>query len=67
MTGNGKAMTALNNKLDRKSLEIMYHSFVLPTLEYASVIWDNCDSTLIDKVEKIHKKRHYMMILDGHH
>jgi len=31
--------------LDRKSLEIIYFSFIRPLLEYGDVIWDNCTNT----------------------
>ena len=34
-----KFMIPLKFKLDRKSLEIMYKACVLPTLEYANVVW----------------------------
>ena len=42
-------MKKLKFKLDRKSLEIIYFTFIRPVLEYADVIWDNC--TLNDKHE----------------
>jgi hypothetical protein len=32
----------LKFKVDRKSLEHMYFSYVRPILEYADVVWDNC-------------------------
>jgi hypothetical protein len=31
-------------KVDRKSLEHMYFSYVRPILEYADVVWDNCST-----------------------
>ena len=40
-------------KLNRKSLEIMYFSFIRPTLEYADVVWDNCTKTQEQDLEKI--------------
>ena len=46
-------LSALKYKLDRKSLEIMYLSFIRPKLEYASIIWDNCNITQSDKLEHI--------------
>ena len=36
-------------KLDRKSLEIIYTTFIRPLLEYGDVTWDNC--TLYEKQE----------------
>ena len=47
-------MRKLKFALDRKSLETIYTFFVLPILEYADIVWDNC--TLSDKAEldKIH-------------
>jgi hypothetical protein len=42
------AMISLKYKLDRYSLETMYKSFVLPTMEYASVVWGGSyDSDLL--------------------
>ena len=34
-------MRKLKYKLDRKSLEIIYTTFVRPIFEYGNVIWDN--------------------------
>ena len=35
-------MRRLKYKLDRKSLESIYISFIRPLLEYGDTIWDNC-------------------------
>ena len=35
-------MRKLKFQLDRRSLQIIYFSFIRPLLEYADVIWDNC-------------------------
>ena len=35
-------MRKLKFKLDRKSLQTIYFSFIRPLLEYANVVWDNC-------------------------
>lgn len=45
---------AFKFKLDRKSLERMYISFIRPILEYSGAIWDNCsneDSKLLEAVQ----------------
>ena len=42
-------MKKLKFKLDRKSLEIIYTTFVRLLLEYGDVIWDNC--TQYEKLE----------------
>ena len=34
-------MRRLKYEIDRKSLEIIYTTFIRPILEYADVIWDN--------------------------
>ena len=39
--------------LDRKSLEIIYTSFIRPILEYANVIWDNCSHQEKQELEMI--------------
>ena len=42
---------SLMYKLDRETLEIIYHSFIRPKLEYASQIWDDCNDREIQKLE----------------
>ncbi|XP_070179104.1 uncharacterized protein [Littorina saxatilis] len=41
-------------RLSRKSLEIMYKSFILPHFDYADVVWDNCTKIMADALEKLH-------------
>ena len=47
-------MLPLKMKVDRKSIEIMYVSFVLPCMEYASVVWGGLPDCDISRLEKIH-------------
>ena len=47
-------MIPLKFKLDRYSLEVMYNSFVLPTMEYANVVWGGTYDCDILKLERIH-------------
>ena len=42
-------MRRLKFRLNRKSLETIYFSFIRPLLEYTDVIWDNC--TYYEKLE----------------
>ena len=46
-------MRMLKFILDRKSLEIIYTSFIRPILEYVDAVRDNCTHYEIDAVEKI--------------
>ena len=46
-------MRKLKYQLDRKSLEIIYLSFVRPLLEYGDTIWDNCTLSEQDELNKI--------------
>jgi hypothetical protein len=46
-------MRKLKFTLDRKSLEMIYISFIRPILEYADVIWGNCSRGDKDDLEKI--------------
>ncbi|MCG8113681.1 MAG: reverse transcriptase domain-containing protein [Candidatus Thiodiazotropha taylori] len=46
-------MRKLKFKLDRKSLETIYISFIRPLLEYGDNIWDNCTQSEKDDLEKI--------------
>ena len=46
-------MRRLKYEIDRKSLEIIYTTFIRPILEYADVIWDNCGDYEKQELEKI--------------
>ena len=45
-------LKSLKYKIDRKSLEITYFSFIRPKLEYGSHIWDNCSKVNAELLEK---------------
>ncbi len=49
-------LSYLKYKLDRATLETMYFSFIRPTLEYASVVWMNCNKTESDLLESVQKR-----------
>ena len=40
-------------RLSRKSLEVMYKSFVIPHFDYADVIWDNCTQKESEHLENL--------------
>ena len=53
----GESVTCLRSfkyHLSRKALETMYRSFILPQLDYADVIWDNCSLKLGEELESLH-------------
>ena len=41
------------SKVDRKSLETIYFSYIRPILEYADIVWDNITKDMCEKLEKI--------------
>ena len=43
----------LKYRLDRKTLEIIYKSYIRPVLEYADVVWDNISNILVNELEKL--------------
>ena len=43
----------LKYKLDRRTLENIYFTFVRPRLEYASIIWDDCTEADKLKLENV--------------
>jgi hypothetical protein len=49
-------MTGLKHRLDRRSLEIMYMSFVRPLLEYADVLWDGCFERDAESLELVQRR-----------
>ena len=46
-------MRKLKFKLDSKSLEIIYTTFIRPLLEYGDIIWDNCSKYEKQELDKI--------------
>ena len=38
----------------RKESKTIYRSFILPQLDYADVIWDNCSLKLAEDLESLH-------------
>ena len=49
-------MRQLKNRLDRKSLQVIYFSFVRPISEYRDVVWNNVPQYLKDDLDKIQNK-----------
>ena len=56
-------MLPLKYKLDRRSLENMYKSFVRPMMEYGIVVWGGTYDTSLSKLEEINIKA--MRIITG--
>lgn len=46
-------LRTLKYRLDRKSLELMYLTFIRPILEYADIVWGNITADLANKIKKI--------------
>ena len=46
-------MRKLKFKLDRRSLQTIYFSFIRPVIEYADVVWDDCTLYEANDLEKI--------------
>ena len=46
-------MRKLKFKLDRRSLQTIYFSFIRPVIEYSDVVWDNCTLCEANELEKI--------------
>ena len=46
-------MRKLKFRLDRKSLETIYTTFIRPLLEYGDVLWDNCAQYEKEELDKI--------------
>ena len=46
-------MRKLKFKLDRKSSETIYLTFIRPLLEHGDVLWDNCTQYEKDELDKI--------------
>ncbi len=56
--------------VSQDTLELMYHSLVLPFFDYCSLVWNNCSQTLKDKVQRLQNRaarvstREIIMIFD---
>lgn len=59
----GDILFKLKYRLDRKTLQQIYVSFVRPKLEYASVIWDDC--TITDKMRLENVQLLFARIITG--
>ena len=46
-------MCKLNYSISRNALNKMYMSFLLPVVEYASVLWDGCSELDSQTLQKI--------------
>ena len=46
-------MRKLKFILDRRSLELIYTSFIRSVLEYADMVWEKCSQYAINALEKI--------------
>ena len=46
-------MKYLQFRLSRKSLEILYFSFIRPTLEYGAIVWDSCTANQSEQLENV--------------
>ena len=51
--GRIKVMRKLKFVLDRKSLQIVYYTFIRPILEYADIVWDKCTQHEKNEWDKI--------------
>jgi len=49
-------LSHLSKVLDRKTLSIMYTSFIRPSLEYGNIIWCNCTDNESDTLEAIQRR-----------
>jgi hypothetical protein len=47
-------LSSYKYRLGRKTLEILYKSFVMPHFDYADVVWDSCTDTLSNLLEDLH-------------
>ena len=45
----------LKNKLSRRSLHLLTNAFVMPSLEYGCVVWDNCTKALKTMIDKVYE------------
>ena len=48
-----RLLKKLKFRIGRKNLSKLYISFIRPTIEYASIVWDGCSAHDIEKLEKV--------------
>jgi hypothetical protein len=47
------SLKAITFKISREVLVKLYKALIMPTLEYADVLWDNCSQSESDLIESI--------------
>ena len=47
-------LRSFKHKFNRKTLEILYKAYILPHLDYADVVWDNCSLAMANDLENAH-------------
>ena len=47
------ALRKLKNSLDRHTLSRIYTSYIRPTMEYASIVWNNCTLLQSNRLEQL--------------
>ena len=47
-------LTALKHRLSSRHLELMYMSFILPVIEYGSILYDSAPLYATDQLDKLH-------------
>ena len=48
-------LSSYKYRLSRKSLETMFKSYIIPLLDYADIIWDNCTQYQADILENLNQ------------
>ena len=46
----------ISRNVERKTLEILYKSFIRPGLEYSDIVFDNCTKEEQTHIESVHKR-----------
>ena len=47
-------LRSFKHRLSRKALAVMYKSFILPHMDYADIVWDNCTNKSAEDLENLH-------------
>ena len=53
---NSFLLSRINIILSMEKLTLSYNAYILPHLDYCCIIWDNCTSSVEDKIVKFQKQ-----------
>ena len=58
-------LSKIKNFLDFSSRKLFFNAHILPILDYASTLWDNCSVTNLNLLERMHKRALKLILMQS--